>query len=73
MLDIKSLDIGPSGGHIKFVKDPQINIDNLMRTIATNSREYRFTGAESVQITRQMESEIDRINLANDFFDIIKE
>lgn len=52
--DIKSIEVGPSGGLVKFVTNPDINIDRLMRTIATNPLEFRFTGAETIQVTRKM-------------------
>ena len=70
--EIKSLEVGPSGGVVKFVKDPQINIDNLMRTIATNPKEYRFTGTESIQISRTMHEVEQRIQMVEDIFSIVK-
>jgi transcription-repair coupling factor (superfamily II helicase) len=69
--DIKVLEVGPSGGVIKFVKNPDINIDQLMRAIATNPREYRFTGAESIQVSRQMPDAEQRFALVKDVFELI--
>jgi len=70
--DIKSLDIGPSGGRIKFVGNPNINIDNLMRTIASNPLEFRFVGAESIQVMREMPTDVERFALVNEVLDMVK-
>ena len=70
-LDILSVDVGPSGGLIKFVQNPQINIDRLMRAIATNPKEYRFSGAEAVQITRNMPEAEQRFEMINYVFELI--
>ena len=70
--DILSVDVGPSGGLIKFVTNPQINIDRLMRAIATNPQEYRFSGAESVQITRDMPEAEHRFEMINYVFELIR-
>lgn len=69
--DIKEFDIGPRGGRIIFKKDPNINIDELMREIAKNPLEYRFTGAESIQVIREMPMPEDRFNLANEVLNLI--
>ncbi len=71
LLDIKSLSVGPKGGLIKFNENPQINIDRLMRTVAQNPNEYRFNGAESVQITREMQSTDERFLMVNELFSLI--
>ncbi|MFT6048137.1 MAG: transcription-repair coupling factor (superfamily II helicase), partial [Arenicella sp.] len=56
---------------IKFVKNPDINIDQLMRAVATNPKEYRFTGAESIQVSRQMPEAEQRFALVKDVFKLI--
>jgi transcription-repair coupling factor (superfamily II helicase) len=70
--DVKSLEVGPSGGLVKFNKDPNINIDRLMRAIASKPLEYRFTGAESIQVTRPMPDTQDRINMVEEVFALVK-
>ena len=35
-LDIKSIEVGPRGGQIEFLPQPNINIDRLMRAVAAN-------------------------------------
>ena len=69
--EIKSLEVGPTGGVVKFVENPQINIDNLMRTIASNPKEYRFTGTESIQIVRDMPEAEQRFQMVEDTFAIV--
>jgi len=69
--DIKLLEVGPSGGVIKFIENPDINIDKLMRAVANNPREYRFTGAESIQVSRDMPEAEDRFTLIEDVFALI--
>lgn len=69
--DIKTLEVGPTGGVLKFVENPQINIDNMMRIIASKPKEYRFTGTESVQITREMPQASDRFELVYDVIDMV--
>lgn len=69
--DIKVLDVGPKGGVIRFVENPNINIDRLMREIAGNPREYRFTGAESIQVSREMPETEQRFSLIEDVFAIV--
>jgi len=69
--DIKSLDLGPTGGLIRFVKNPNINIDRLMFTVASNPKEYRFNGTESIQLTRSMPTAEDRFSMIEQFFNII--
>ena len=70
-LDIKSIEAGPSGGVIKFQQNPQINVDNLMRAIAEKPLEYKFSGAETVQISRSMPEADERIKMAAQVMDII--
>ena len=70
--DIKSVEVGPSGSLIKFVSNPDINIDALMRMIASKPLEYRFVGTESIQITRDMQTEQERFELVNEVLEIVK-
>ena len=69
--DIKSLEVGPSGGVVKFVENPDINIDQLMRAVASNPKEYRFVGTESVQVSRQMPDAEQRFELIEDIFNLV--
>jgi transcription-repair coupling factor (superfamily II helicase) len=69
--DVREIEVGPKGGQIKFIENPEINIDNLMRTIATNPLEYRFNGANSIQITRDMLDAAERFALLHEVFKII--
>ncbi len=70
--DIKSVEVGPSGSLIKFVSNPDINIDSLMRMIASKPLEYRFIGTESIQITREMHGEQDRFAVVDEVLEIVK-
>jgi len=70
--DIKSIEVGPAGGSVKFLEDPQINIDNMMRTIATSPAEYRFAGTESIQISREMPEPADRFEMVIDVLEMVK-
>ena len=70
--DVKSIDVGPSGGVLKFMPNPDINIDKLMRAIATNPREYRFSGAESVQVNREMPEPEQRFEMINYVLELIR-
>ncbi|MBX2850092.1 MAG: transcription-repair coupling factor, partial [Acidiferrobacterales bacterium] len=72
-LDIKSLNVGPKGGHVKFIENPSISIDNLMRVVASNPHEYRFTGADSVQITINVPESEQRFFMVNQFLNLITE
>lgn len=69
--DVCEIEVGPKGGQIKFIENPNINIDNLMRTIASNPLAFKFNGASSVQITRDMETAEERFHLIDEFFAII--
>ncbi len=69
--DIRTLEVGPSGGAVKFIENPQINIDNMMRTIATRPDEYRFTGTESIQVSRDMPDAQDRFELVHDILAMV--
>ncbi len=69
--DIKSFEIGPKGGEISFLENADINVDGLMRAVASNPHEYRFKGANKIQITRDMPKPSDRFQLATDLFTII--
>ncbi len=64
--DIKSIDIGPAGGAIKFHANPRINLDNLMREVASKPNEFRFSGAESIQLTRATQEPEQRFKLVDD-------
>ena len=64
--DVLSIEAGPTGGVVKFSENPDINIDRLMRTIAAQPQEYRFNGAESVQIKRQMPEPEHRIKMVQE-------
>jgi len=70
--DIKTLEVGPTGGVVKFVENPSINIDNMMRTIAAKPKEYRFTGTESVQVSRDMPEAADRFTLVDDVLEMVR-
>jgi transcription-repair coupling factor (superfamily II helicase) len=69
--DIKLLEVGPRGGVVKFVENPDINIDQLMRAVAANPREVKFTGAESIHVSRDMPEAADRFALIEDVFKIV--
>ncbi len=69
--DIKTLEVGPSGGVIKFVENPNINIEQLMRAVASNPNEYRFTGTESIQVSREMPDSDTRFKLVEDVFTLV--
>ncbi|RBP48437.1 transcription-repair coupling factor [Arenicella xantha] len=70
--DVKSVEVGPSGGVISFLPEPQINFDSLMRAIASKPLEYRFSGADTIQVTRQMPDSDQRIKMVEDIFDIVR-
>jgi len=70
--DIKTLEVGPSGGVVKFVANPEINIDRLMRAIAASPKEFRFTGAESFQVMRDMHETEQRFAMVEDVFALIR-
>ena len=70
--DIKSLEVGPTGGVVKFIENPQINIERLMRAIASQPKEFRFTGAESFQVKRDMADAEQRFEMIADVFDLIR-
>jgi transcription-repair coupling factor (superfamily II helicase) len=69
--DIKQLEIGPSGASIDFVSSPNINIDQLMRAVANNPQEYRFVGAQSIEVIRDMPEADDRFRLANEILELV--
>ena len=69
--DILNVEVGPRGGAVKFRVNPNINIDQLMRSIANKPLEYRFTGAESIQITREMPDAPARFNMLEELFTIL--
>lgn len=69
--DIKSVEVGPSGALIKFVANPNINIDRLMQTIATRPLEFRFTGAETIQVTRDMIETEERFGMIEELFALV--
>lgn len=69
--DIKLLEVGPAGGLITFAHNPNINIDRLMRAIASKPLEFRFTGAERVQITRGMVEPQERFALVNEILELV--
>ena len=68
--DIKTLEIGPSGGQVTFTKDPNINIDKLMQAIALKPQEFRFAGTDRIQISRDMPESEQRFNLVNELFQL---
>lgn len=70
--DIKEIEVGPKGGRVVFCQDPDINIDRLMRAVAERPLEFRFTGAESIQIVRDMETAEDRFSLANEVIELVR-
>ncbi len=69
--DIKTIEVGPNGGVVKFVEDPQINLEKMMITIAQNPQEYRFTGTESIQISRPMPDADERFALLADVIELV--
>ena len=69
--DVRVLEVGPSGGVIKFVENPDINIDQLMRAIASRPKEFRFTGAESIQVSRDMPEAEQRFKMIEDVLQLV--
>ena len=65
--DVASIEVGPSGGVVKFVSDPDINVEQLMRTIAANPDAYRFNGPESVRLLTPSSEPEQRIKLVQTF------
>jgi transcription-repair coupling factor (superfamily II helicase) len=70
--DIVAIDAGPTGGIVKFQENPNINIDRLMKTIANKPQEFRFNGAESVQITRSMPESEHRIAMVEELLELVR-
>jgi len=70
--DVKSIEVGPSGGVIKFVPNPDINIEKLMRAIASNPLKYRFSGAETVQISQEMQQPEQRFELVYELLELVR-
>jgi len=68
--DIKSIEVGPTGGVIKFHENPSINVDRLMLTIAANPQEYKFSGTETVQVSRPMPEAEHRIKMVEEIIDV---
>lgn len=71
LLDIKSIDVGPAGGSIKFQENPRINFDNLMRAVASNPKEFRFGGTESVQLSRDVPDVDERFELVEQVLELL--
>jgi len=69
--DIKSIEVGPSGGLIRFITNPDINIDNLMRLVANNPLEFRFTGTETIQVSRDMLEPTERFSLVEELLTLV--
>lgn len=69
-LDIKAIEAGPKGGYLEFLPNPNINIDELMRTVAGNPKEYRFTNSQKIQISREMPQPKQRLVLVTQLLDI---
>lgn len=69
--DIKTLEVGPSGGVVKFVENPDINFDRMMRTIASRPNEFRFSGTEAIQISREMPEALDRFELVKEVIELV--
>ncbi len=69
--DVKVLEVGPKGGVVKFVENPDINIDRLMREIASKPNEYRFTGAESIQVSRDMPDPAQRFAMVSEVLSLV--
>lgn len=70
--DIKSIEVGPTGGVIKFNENPNINIDRLMHTIASNPQEYRFSGTETIQVSRPMPEAEQRVKMIDDVMELLR-
>ena len=70
-LDIKRMEVGPSGGEVEFNPNPEINIDGLMRYVAANPNEVRFAGPEKINIRRDMPLDQDRFDLVQEVFKLI--
>lgn len=70
-VDIKSVEIGPLGGNVTFANSPDINIERLMREVANKPLEFRFTGAESLRISRSMPERDDRLQLLSELIEIV--
>ena len=69
--DIKSVEAGPTGGVIKFQTNPNINVDGLMRAIAAQPQEYKFSGTETIQVSRSMPDSEHRIKMIEDVIELI--
>jgi len=70
--DIHSVEAGPTGGVLKFHKNPNINVDGLMRAIAAQPQEYKFSGTETLQVSRSMPDAEHRIQMIEDVIELIK-
>ena len=53
-LGISAIDAGPKGALIKFVQEPRINFDRLLKLVSANPALYRFSGAQNLSVTQEL-------------------
>lgn len=66
-LGVNAIEAGPKGALIKFVPEPEINFDQLLRLVSTNSNLYRFSGSQNLTITSEMPEPADRFRVIEEF------
>ncbi|MEO0368694.1 MAG: transcription-repair coupling factor [Pseudomonadota bacterium] len=71
--DITNVEAGPKGVAIKFIENPNIDFDKLMRLVASQPNKFRFKGTNSIAIDADLDSEPDRIKEVRDFLQILSE
>ncbi|NND81951.1 MAG: transcription-repair coupling factor [Gammaproteobacteria bacterium] len=70
-LDVLEIELGPSGGLIRFAANPDINIDRLMREVAANPNRLKFNSAESIRINQQSEDAESRLLLVRELLVLV--
>ena len=68
-LGIKAIDIGESGGKIKFVADPNIDPLAIVELIQSRPQDYRMQGPTQLRITLTLPEFQQRITLCHDLLD----
>ncbi len=65
-MGIRRLEIGPAGGRIEFLDQPQIKVDEVIQMIQQESHTYELPQPNRLRIKGDYENYEDRLSLAKD-------
>lgn len=70
-MGITLVDLGPGGGRIELVAEPNLDVAKLIQLVQTQRHNYRFEGGERIMVRKELPDVRDRLDEIRAFADFV--